>query len=43
MNVWIREYDGIVRMSPTERGKKIVTSYYDTEGEIDVVEFLDDI
>lgn len=27
-NVWVRNYDDVVRMSPTERGKQIATEYY---------------
>lgn len=48
-NVWIRDYDDSVRMSPTERGKQIATEYYERKNNRQVIlengvkEFLESI
>lgn len=42
-NLWIRDYDNIARMTPTDRGREIVVGYrdYDFDDSFSVAEFFD--
>lgn len=44
-NLWIRDYDNIARMVPTDRGRDIVAVYrhYDLDDGFSVVEFFDQL
>lgn len=43
-NVWVRDYDDVVRMSPTEQGKELALSYRDyktvSSDDFSLTEFL---